>query len=156
MGAFDNPPRGLARLLARLPILVYRLGLGRWLGHRFLLLHHRGRKSGIDRTVVLEVLHYQPADGSYLIASGFGEKSDWWQNLRASPRTRIEVAGSTHEVLAVFLQTTDASRELELYAEEHPIAARILFAIFRDGSVRQWPDLAARFRLVRLLSIASA
>jgi deazaflavin-dependent oxidoreductase (nitroreductase family) len=153
MGVFDKPPRGVVRLLARLPILIYRAGLGRLLGHRFLLLYHQGRRSGLTRTTVLEVLHYGSGDGSYLIASGFGEKADWLKNLRQSPRTRIQVAGAEHEVLAVFLDCAEGRRELELYADEHPIAARMLFLLFRDASVADWAGMARRFRLVRLLPI---
>ena len=39
-----------------MPIYLYRLDLGRLLGHRFLLLVHRGRKSGLLRETVLEVI----------------------------------------------------------------------------------------------------
>ena len=41
-----EPPTGLARLLWRAPIWMYRLHLGRLMGGRFLLLHHTGRVSG--------------------------------------------------------------------------------------------------------------
>ncbi len=42
-----HPPRGLARIGFRIPIILYRLGLGGLLGTRFLLLTHTGRKSGL-------------------------------------------------------------------------------------------------------------
>jgi hypothetical protein len=40
----------------RLPIHLYRLDLGWLLGHRVLLLSHRGRKSGLIRATPLEVV----------------------------------------------------------------------------------------------------
>jgi hypothetical protein len=43
------------RLAFRLPIYLYRLDLGRLLGHRFLLLVHQGRRSGLLRETALEV-----------------------------------------------------------------------------------------------------
>jgi hypothetical protein len=49
-------PTGWVRALLRLPILLYRLHLGWLLGHRFLLLTHVGRKSGLQRRTVLEVV----------------------------------------------------------------------------------------------------
>ena len=65
-------PRGWRRRLARLPLGLYRVGLGFLFGKRLLLLHHTGRVSGLDRTVVLEVVAHDPEQGSWTLASGFG------------------------------------------------------------------------------------
>jgi hypothetical protein len=43
-----------------LPIYLYRLDLGWLLGHRFLMLVHQGRRSGLLRETVLEVILYDP------------------------------------------------------------------------------------------------
>jgi hypothetical protein len=59
-----------------LPIYLYRLDLGRLLGHRFLLLVHRGRKSGLLRETVLEVLLHDPATNESVVLSAWGEKAD--------------------------------------------------------------------------------
>ena len=150
-----NPPTGLARLIARFPILLYRFGLGWILGERFLLLYHLGRKSGKTRKVVLEVLHHEPRDGSYLIASGWGERSDWYKNLKASKTTEIEVAGRKIPVMASFLNEEEARRELERYAQKHPWASRLLFMVFKSEKVETWSDMARQFRLVRLLRYTS-
>ncbi|HZD55150.1 MAG TPA: nitroreductase family deazaflavin-dependent oxidoreductase, partial [Anaerolineales bacterium] len=75
-----GPPTGLARLALRAPIWIYRLGLGKLLGNRFLELTHIGRKSGLPRHTVLEVVRYDPANGIYYIAVGFGKHSDWYKN----------------------------------------------------------------------------
>ncbi len=73
-----NPPRGLAALPWRLPILLYKAHLG-WLpGERFMLLRHTGRKSGLPSQAVIEVAHHNPAENIDYAASGFGEKSDWF------------------------------------------------------------------------------
>ncbi len=56
-----SKPSGFLRLAFRLPIYLYRLNLGWLLGHRGLLLIHRGRKSGLLRETVLEVVRYDPA-----------------------------------------------------------------------------------------------
>ena len=55
----SRPNRALA-LGLRLPSYLYRFRLGGLLGHRFLLLTHRGCKSGLTRRTPLEVLHYDP------------------------------------------------------------------------------------------------
>jgi deazaflavin-dependent oxidoreductase (nitroreductase family) len=50
-------------------------------GQRLLLLQHTGRKSGNARLTVLEVVARDQATGTYIVASGFGEKADWFQIL---------------------------------------------------------------------------
>jgi len=47
-----SKPTGASRLAFRLPIYLYRLNLGWLLGHRFLMLVHRGRRSGLLRETV--------------------------------------------------------------------------------------------------------
>ena len=51
----SRPNRAIA-LGLRLPSYIYHLRLGGLLGHRFLLLTHRGRRSGLARRTPLEVL----------------------------------------------------------------------------------------------------
>jgi deazaflavin-dependent oxidoreductase (nitroreductase family) len=46
------------------------------------------------RYVVLEVVDH-PASDTYLIASGFGAKAQWFRNIQANPRVRV-YAGSRH------------------------------------------------------------
>jgi len=77
-----QPPRGLARLAFRFPILFYRVGLGVLLGTRFLLLTHTGRKSRLERKNVLEVVKYDKETGTFTVAAGFGTTSDWYRNIR--------------------------------------------------------------------------
>lgn len=72
-----QPPHGLARTLYRLPIKLYRLHLGWLLMGHFLLLTHVGRKSGLPRQTVLEVLLHDKARDVYYVLAGWGEKSDW-------------------------------------------------------------------------------
>ena len=55
-----TPPTGVSRWLFRMPIGLYRLRLGWLLGDRFLLLHHTGRKSGLPRQAVVEVVTREP------------------------------------------------------------------------------------------------
>jgi deazaflavin-dependent oxidoreductase (nitroreductase family) len=65
--------------------LIYRAGLGRLLGKRFLLLVHRGRKSGLERRVVLEVIHFEAKPTYAAVLSGWGKRSQWFRNIEASP-----------------------------------------------------------------------
>ena len=89
-----DPPRGW-----RLPIWLYRLKLGRVLGHRALLLTHIGRVSGKPRRAVLEVVHYDKDANTHYVASGFGEGADWYKNLLHNPDVTIQAAGKASQLL---------------------------------------------------------
>jgi deazaflavin-dependent oxidoreductase (nitroreductase family) len=124
-----KPPRGLARLAFRLPIWIYRLGLGGLLGTRFLLLSHIGRKSGQERKTVLEVVRYDREKSVFVVASGFGPQSDWYRNLRARPRGVVQSGNRRWEMDAEFLSAEQGGEELLDYGRRHPAALRELARI---------------------------
>lgn len=122
--------RILARLLAtpwlmRLPIPLYRAGLGRLLGPRLVMIEHEGRKSGEPRYVVVEVVE---RDGRALrVASGFGTRAQWYRNLRANGVAYLSTGGVRRERAAVTLLDDEDSRAvLERYDRAHPEASRRL------------------------------
>jgi deazaflavin-dependent oxidoreductase (nitroreductase family) len=119
-------PRGLKRLLARLPIWLYRLRLGKLLGDRFLLLTHIGRTSGQPRQVVLEVLRHDLASHTCIIASGWGEHTDWLRNIQQNPHVLVETGARQFEAVAGRLPIEAAGDELSDYALRHPLAFRSL------------------------------
>lgn len=82
-------PRGAVRLALRAPALLYRLRLGWLLGHRFLLLTHRGRTSGRIYRAVIEVVRYDRATRESVVLAGFGAGSDWFRNLHAHPALQV-------------------------------------------------------------------
>jgi deazaflavin-dependent oxidoreductase (nitroreductase family) len=119
-------PGGLLRLAMRFPILLYRLHLGWILGGRFLLLEHRGRRSGLLRQVVIEVVDHDAGRGSYVVAAAWGRKADWYKNISADPKVHITVGSLRLAAEARTLSKDDARRHLETYAIEHPMAFREL------------------------------
>ncbi|MBN1312883.1 MAG: nitroreductase family deazaflavin-dependent oxidoreductase [Anaerolineae bacterium] len=132
-----HPPRGLARLAWRTPVRLYRLGLGGLLGEHFLLLTHTGRKSGQPRQNVLEVVRHDQETGAYIVASGFGEKADWYKNIIAQPLVTIQVGLKVMPVCAERLSTSEAIREMLDYNRRYPNALRALAGIMgyrTDGS----------------------
>lgn len=110
-----------SRRLTRAPIWLYRARLGGLLGGRLLMLEHIGRNSGARRHVVLEVLETRghPAR-SYVVASGFGDRAQWFRNITANPRVRV-YAGSRPPAPATarVLQQSEADRVLGDYIERH-------------------------------------
>lgn len=119
-----EPPTGIGRWFARAPIWLYRHHLGWLLGHRFLLLNHIGRKTGLARAAVVEIVRHDASTGAYVICSGWGEHSQWFQNLMADSDTTIQVGSRTMAVRAVRLSPVVAADEMVDYSRRHPKAAR--------------------------------
>lgn len=117
---FPDPPRGMKAILWRMPIWFYRLGLGWLLGNKALLLTHTGRISGQPRQAVLEIIQAFPSENRYLVVSGFGSKSHWYQNIRLEPRVNIQVGVKKLNALAEQLEKKPAGEAMLTYALEHP------------------------------------
>jgi len=88
----------------QLHVLAYRASRGRigrdFRGAPVALVEHVGRKSGKHRTSPLIYL----ADGAdvVIVASFGGAKRDpqWWPNLKADPRTTVQVGSERRAVVA--------------------------------------------------------
>ncbi len=123
----DKPlPGGVKRLLFRFPILLYKIGLGPLLGGRFLKLTHTGRKSGLLRETVLEVVKHDRQTGTYYIASGWGEKSNWLLNIIENPSVEVQTGRRSFRAYAKRLSPEDASSVLYDYGKRYPKAFAIL------------------------------
>lgn len=111
-----------SRRLMRAPIWIYKVRAGALFGSRILLLEHVGRKSGLPRYAALEVVDHSAPD-TYVVASGFGRKAQWFRNIEANPRVRV-YAGShaPRTAVARVLTTPEADRTLAAYRTRHPKA----------------------------------
>jgi deazaflavin-dependent oxidoreductase (nitroreductase family) len=148
-----QPPRGLARLAFRLPIGLYRLRLGGLLGTRFLLLTHTGRKSGLERKTVLEVVRYDKKTNTFVVAAGFGNTSDWVRNIRVHPQVTVQCGRRRWEMTARFLTPEQSGEELVDYNRRHPLAMRELvhFMGYRlDGTVE---DVRAMGKILPMVNL---
>ncbi|NLF52558.1 MAG: nitroreductase family deazaflavin-dependent oxidoreductase [Leptolinea sp.] len=124
-----EPPTGISRILWRIPIFLYRIGLGWLLGHRFLLLNHRGRKSGLYRKAVIEVVKFDHEAGFYYVVSGFGPRSDWYQNVIAHPDVTIQVGSKKMKARGEKVPLTVTEEILLDYSIRHPGALKTLSRI---------------------------
>jgi deazaflavin-dependent oxidoreductase (nitroreductase family) len=145
----------LWRLAFRLPVVLYHLGLGRLLGQRFLLLVHRGRNSGQVRQTALEVVRSDPATHTYVVVSAWGERADWYRNLRARPALAVQVGREQFVPVHRFLTPDEVYAELLDYRRRHPwllkgMAAWLGFPL--GGSDAALHALAGTLRMVALTS----
>lgn len=139
-----QPPSGFSRLFWRAPTWIYRLGLGGLVKSRMLLLHHKGRKSGVARENVLEIVNYDKEADTYYVAAGFGRKSDWFQNILKDPQVSIVVGRKEKLVTAEPLPADESGRAMVEYAHRNPRAAKSLMHLCGyevDGSDQDYFEL---------------
>lgn len=94
-------PTGLLRRFLKLPNLLYRRHLGWLLGHRFLLLAHRGRKTGLIRRTVLEVVYYDPATRESGSSPDWARRPTGTAPSRPSRPSRCGPGGGLHTAAAL-------------------------------------------------------
>ncbi|GAB1471849.1 nitroreductase family deazaflavin-dependent oxidoreductase [Chloroflexota bacterium] len=145
MSIRDKKPSGLLLFGFRLPIWLYRLRLGWLLGERFLLLTHTGRKSGLMHQTVIEVVRHDTETGAYLVASGFGSKSDWFLNIQKNPNTTITVKNRTLTTRARMLSESESAIELLDYAKRHPLAFKELTRMFMGKAMEATEEDCRQF-----------
>jgi deazaflavin-dependent oxidoreductase (nitroreductase family) len=147
-----QPPKGFSRFLYRLPILLYRVGLGILMGRRFLLLEHTGRRSGLPRNAVLEVIRFDRNEEMYYVVSAFGERADWYKNICKDPSVRIQVGWKWKKAQAQLLDVEKTEKEILVYARSHPKVFRVLVERLLGYEVGEGEDelmdLARKFIVV--------
>ena len=139
----------LKRFMMRAPIGLYRVGLGGLLGKRFLLLEHTGRKSGLPRKTVLEVVEIDDRR-SPIIVSGYGERSDWCRNVTADPEVFFTTGRRRVGATAIRLDRQQALAVFDRYRREHPRAAAAIGNRIGVSLVDDPESAAAQLPLFRL------
>ncbi len=96
---YPSRPSSLARFVARLPLLGYRLGLGEALNVMpLLVLTTRGQRTGEPRFSAME---YRSHGRKLYVISTLGESPHWVQNVLANPLVTVQrgrrVIGATAE-----------------------------------------------------------
>ena len=122
MALTQKKPAGLLRALFRAPIWLYRWNLGWIMGGRFLLLTHTGRKTGLPRQTVIEVVSQDEATSTYYVAAAWRDRSDWYRNIQQNPAVGVQVRNHRFEARAEQISVTEGEEKLWDYAQEHRIA----------------------------------
>ncbi|GAB4573217.1 MAG: hypothetical protein Kow0077_14970 [Anaerolineae bacterium] len=105
------PDAGWLRKLFRMPLVLWRMGLGPLLGHYLLVLTHTGRKSGLPRRTMVE---YHRMDRTLYVPVAFGPRAQWYQNVLADPYVTVQTAAGTLGMTA--RRVTDPEELLAVYA----------------------------------------
>ena len=140
----DRPPSKALRFGLRIPIFLYRIKLGWLLGGRFLMLTHTGRKSGLPRQTIIEVVKHDKETNTYYVVSGWGEKADWYRNIRKTPQVTVQSGRRKFQTTAEFIPAENAIDIVNDYAREHPIAFNELSVIFFGERMKSVSDAPRR------------
>lgn len=113
--------------LMRMPIPVYRAGLGWMFGPRLIMIEHLGRVSHEPKFVVVEVVARER--NVIRVASGFGTTSQWYRNLRANGVAFLSTGRARRVPAHVrLLDEAESDAVLARYTVDHPVAWRRLSA----------------------------
>lgn len=151
-----EPPSAFVRWLFRLPVYFFRWGLGILFGSRIILLEHLGRKSGRTRYSCVEVVDRDTHSGALTIVSGYGERSQWYRNLRAHPEIEIRTNRGRLAVRARLMSPAEGADVMADYARRYPKLAPQLMKLCGahiDGSEADYREVAVeRLRFVQLVA----
>ena len=132
-------PGRLALALMRVPRPLYHHGLGRLLGHTFLLITHQGRRSGRRRETVAMALVYDRATREAVVCSAWGPDTEWMKNLRAHPALEIQIGRERYVPEQRFLSEDEAVAVGLDFRRRHPARLRLLSTILGWGDVGSEP-----------------
>lgn len=144
-GAWRARPGRWAKFFNSGPTLMFRLGLGRIMPGSFVLITHRGRKSGALRRTCVEAIHRDPATGEFVVFSSRGDRADWYRNLQAAPPVEVQVRGRRFAPRQHFLSAGEVLPLLRSYVERHP---RVASQLVPGGTDEEYATAAARARMV--------
>ena len=154
-GLFVYPGRGWRRLLMRLPLIFWRMGLEPLLRRsHFLVLTTRGCKSGAARHAMLEHTFHA---GAIYVAPGWGERTQWYRNVLADPRVTVQRNGTTFA--AVARNVTDPAELAPIYhlvRQSSPVWAQFLESWGVEDTLEDFLAKQDRLRTLRLDPIEGA
>ena len=151
MTRLQRLPKIVLRLMRLPPRVLYAVGLGGILGRLILLLTTRGRKTGKQRITPLQ---FEKDQQRLFIGSMRGEKADWYQNILADPRVRVQIGSSQFEAEAEAISDPEQiTNFLELRLSRHPrMVGKMLQA---EGLSPPWTrdKLASYAQQIAIISI---
>jgi len=112
-GSMDYPKKGsLNRFIYKLPLLLWRLGLGPFLGNpnrggnRMMVVTTLGRKSKLPRHTMVSQIS---ANNKDYVLSGWWQRADWVKNFHADPLVTIQAGNRIYSAHARRVEDPDES-----------------------------------------------
>ena len=144
-------PQGLQRVFLRLPLWMYRAGLGQFLNlTRIMVLATQGRKSGLPRYTPIE---YRRHGSKVYVMSGWGDQPHWYQNILASPEVTLQLGKQRFDAHAtVVTNSGEVLRVLHLFRRSAPFMYDPMLARMSDResiTPKTLPEISHKFTILR-------
>jgi deazaflavin-dependent oxidoreductase (nitroreductase family) len=123
----NNPPAFMVPFF-KMPLILYRLGLGWMLGNRFMLLTHQGRRTGRVYRSVLAVLRINNITHEVFAVSPWSS-SNWYSNIQGTPAVEIETGRVRYAPAQRNLSPEEIASLFIEFRRLHPIFSRIISRI---------------------------
>jgi deazaflavin-dependent oxidoreductase (nitroreductase family) len=145
-------PDGIFRHLLRLPIWLYRLGLGSLMNFmHIMVLTTRGRTTGLPRHTAIE---YRAHGRKIYVVSAWGVRPQWYQNLLINPIVGLRQGQRSLKARARKVDDPDeALRALYLFRKTAPAIYDSLMARLSGENAingKTLPNVSHEFTVVRL------
>lgn len=122
--------KGILWYLFRSPLYLYHWRLGWIFGKRLLLLTHTGRRTGLTRHTLLEVVEYRQKGPEVVVVNGFGPDCDWVRNIEAGPGEEVTVGSRHFAAVHRRLGEEEAMHVIQAYEYRNRFIAPIVRAGF--------------------------
>ena len=109
------PDSRALRFVHKLPLTLWRLGLGSLLGSQLMLLTTTGARTGLPRTTGQSAHH---VDGKLYAWCPYGARSAWFGNLVADPAVTVQTSAGTWTAEAARLEDEQEARRLYRHLRE--------------------------------------
>lgn len=152
-----KPPGRLLRILFRLPLVLYRIGLGDLVPTQ-ILLTTIGRKSGKPHRVIVDIIGGDKTKGIHYVSAAFGPHSDWYLNLKANPTVQAQIGRRKFTARAIILPLKEAEDLLVEFVRLHRRYARVMMRVIGVGTSLSEDEvraLASQMPVVAILETLS-
>jgi hypothetical protein len=102
---------------------LYRWHLGWLVGHRFLILTYRGRRTGRHLQTVLEVMLWDPTTQESVVVSAYGPRAGWYLSIRSQRALRVQTGRLDYRPRQRLLEADEAAGIAAAYCRQHRLAA---------------------------------
>jgi deazaflavin-dependent oxidoreductase (nitroreductase family) len=141
----QSGPRRLVRRLFRIPIMVYRYGLGPVIGHNVLVLHTTGRRSGRPHATAMRYEYNSDSD-TYCVLSGWQGNTDWYRNVSRNNQVDVHVGTRRFTARAELLPSDATVAILRVYVARNPLA---IATIRKETGIDCGDDLTGLSKVAR-------
>jgi deazaflavin-dependent oxidoreductase (nitroreductase family) len=150
-----NGPGPLLRFVFKLPIWQYKLGMQRPISGQILILNTIGRRSGKRRQTALGY-GYDADSKTYSVMTGWGGRSDWYQNALVNPDVELWIGQQRLKAIAEPVPSDQAIEKMKALIAINPHASDMLGKLSKkpfDGSEIWYQEMVRLFPYLSLTPI---